>query len=87
MGTHDWTAFACVDILLYNSRISIDQEYAMSASTMSISTRTGNGHNAPQGKKITLYTILAALFAVELRESLDAATSGDKSDAAYTWGM
>lgn len=56
-------------------------------STMTVSTRTGNDHNAPQGKKITLYTILAALFAVELRESLDAATSGDKSDAAYTWGM
>ena len=31
--------------------------------------------------------LFAALFAVELREALDKDTAGDKSDAAYTWGM
>jgi hypothetical protein len=38
-------------------------------------------------KPFSIHNILAMLFAVELREALDAATSGDKSDAAYTWGM
>lgn len=42
-----------------------------------------------QAKKpvFTLERIVAALFAVELREALDKDTAGDKSDAAYTWGM
>lgn len=30
---------------------------------------------------------IATLFAVNLREELDAKTSGDKSDAAYIWGL
>jgi len=36
---------------------------------------------------ITLSGILSKLFAVKARESIDAATAGDKSDAAFTWGM
>jgi hypothetical protein len=32
-------------------------------------------------------SIIAALFMVDLREKLDAETSGDKSDAAYTYGL
>jgi hypothetical protein len=36
---------------------------------------------------LTLETVIATLFALKLRESLDAATGGDKSDAAWTWGM
>lgn len=35
----------------------------------------------------TLERFIAALFAVELREALDKDTRGDKSDAAYTWGL
>lgn len=35
----------------------------------------------------SLAFIIETLFAVKLREQLDADTSGDKSDAAYTWGM
>ena len=35
----------------------------------------------------TLERLLAVLFAVELREALDKDTGGDKSDAAYTWGL
>lgn len=33
------------------------------------------------------YGVAAFLLAVNLRESLDATTSGDKSDGATTWGM
>lgn len=36
---------------------------------------------------LTLERFIAALFAVELRESLDKDTGGNKSDAAYTWGL
>jgi hypothetical protein len=32
-------------------------------------------------------SLLAALFMVNLREKLDADTSGDKSDAAYKYGL
>jgi hypothetical protein len=32
-------------------------------------------------------SLLAALFMVNLREKLDAETGGDKSDAAYTYGL
>jgi hypothetical protein len=35
----------------------------------------------------SLASLLAALFTVELRETLDAATGGDKSDAAWNWGL
>ncbi len=35
----------------------------------------------------TLERLLAVLFAVELREELDKDTGGDKSDAAYIWGL
>jgi hypothetical protein len=33
------------------------------------------------------YAVAATLLAVGLRESLDAATTGDKTDATYTWGL
>ena len=33
------------------------------------------------------YAVAATLLAVDLRESLDAATTGDKTDATYTWGL
>jgi hypothetical protein len=36
---------------------------------------------------LSLYDFIASLFAVELREKLDAGTSGDRADAAYTFGM
>jgi hypothetical protein len=32
-------------------------------------------------------SIIATLFMVNLREKLDAETSGDKSDARYTYGL
>ena len=35
----------------------------------------------------SLLNFVAALFQVELREKLDAETAGDKSDAAYHWGL
>ena len=36
---------------------------------------------------LSLAMIIDAIFAPALREKIDAATAGDKSDAAYTWGM
>jgi hypothetical protein len=35
----------------------------------------------------SLMGFIETLFAVKLREQLDADTKGDKSDAGYTWGM
>jgi len=36
---------------------------------------------------VTVSAILAKLFSVKARESIDLATSGDKSDAAFAWGL
>jgi hypothetical protein len=56
---------------------------------MATLTTTQHGNTGPNTDKTTslLATFIDALFAVNLREELDAKTSGDKSDAAYTWGM
>ncbi|MDB5917269.1 MAG: hypothetical protein JWR40_1503 [Massilia sp.] len=35
----------------------------------------------------TLMSIIAAFFMVNLREQLDSETSGDKSNAAYAYGL
>ena len=35
----------------------------------------------------SLIAFIEGLLAVRLREQLDADTKGDKSDAAYHWGM
>ncbi len=35
----------------------------------------------------SLASFIESLFAIKLREQLDADTDGDKSDAAYHWGM
>ena len=35
----------------------------------------------------SLERLLAVVFAIELREALAKDTGGDKSDAAYTWGL
>jgi hypothetical protein len=53
----------------------------MSATTIST--------NFPNGKTFakTFFAFVSMLFMVNLRESLDAAASGRKSDAAWTWGL
>jgi hypothetical protein len=40
-----------------------------------------------QKAPLTLAGIVAAIFMVNLRESLDTATSGDNSDAAFAYGL
>lgn len=45
------------------------------------------GYVQPKKPAFSLERIIAVLFAVELREALDKDTAGDKSDAAYTWGL
>ncbi|SDY97696.1 hypothetical protein SAMN04515617_1399 [Collimonas sp. OK242] len=56
----------------------------MSTLTTNASIRT-NRNKAPL--TLSVASLIAVLFAVNVRESLDAATAGDKSDAAFTWGM
>jgi hypothetical protein len=40
-----------------------------------------------QKAPLTLDAIVASIFMVNLRESLDTATSGDNSDAAFAYGL
>ena len=42
---------------------------------------------ADKAAPFTFAGFIAALFMVNLRESLDADTQGNSADAAYTWGM
>jgi hypothetical protein len=44
-------------------------------------------HGRTTASRMTLASVIATLFAINLRESLDAATGGDKSDAAFRWGL
>ena len=49
-------------------------------------------HTAPAGStfpapSFSLTSIISALFMINLREQLDAETAGDKSDAAYAYGL
>lgn len=53
---------------------------------------TSTTQSAPAGStypapSFSFSSLIAALFMVNLREKLDADTAGDKSDAAYTYGM
>jgi hypothetical protein len=42
---------------------------------------------AAKKEGFSLYSLIAWLLAVDLREALDAKTGGDKSDAAWKWGL
>lgn len=55
--------------------------------TTTTSTQYGNTTANTTEAKSFLGAIVDVLLAVKLRERLDANTGGDKSDAAYTWGM
>jgi len=54
-----------------------------------MNTRTSTFPTFEQANKpaFSLSKLVAVLFAVELRESLDAKPSGDQSDGAYIWGL
>jgi len=54
---------------------------------MNTRTSTFPTFGQSQQPAFSLTKLLSVLFAVELRESLDAKTAGDKSDGAYTWGL
>jgi len=45
------------------------------------------GYVQPQKPAFNLDRLLAAVFAVELRETLAENTNGNKADAAYIWGL
>lgn len=57
--------------------------------TMNTATRTASFFQAEKTRKapLTLAAIVAALFMVDLRESLAAQSGADKSDAAFTYGL
>ena len=50
-------------------------------------TQYGNASVNAGKAKFTIGAFIDALFAVKLREELDAKTGGDKSDATYTYGL
>ena len=52
----------------------------------SITTTAPAGSTYP-APSFSLASLVAALFMVNLREKLDAQTAGDKSDAAYVYGL
>lgn len=56
---------------------------------MTTATQTSSFFPAEKAQKapLTLAAIVAAVFMVNLRESFDAATGGDKSDAAFAYGL
>ena len=52
-----------------------------------LTATTAHAIDAENTAPFTLAGFLAALFMVDLRDSLAADTKADASDAAYTWGM
>jgi hypothetical protein len=52
-----------------------------------MATLSGNPAPANTSPAWSLAAFVGALFQLELREQLDAQTAGDKSDAAYAWGL
>ena len=42
---------------------------------------------APARSAFSFASLIAAFFMLDLREQLDAETGGDKSDAAYAYGL
>jgi hypothetical protein len=56
---------------------------------MTIATRNASFFQAEKTQKapLTLARVVAAIFMVDLRESLDAQSNADKSDAAYAYGL
>jgi hypothetical protein len=54
---------------------------------MTTITNKQNLSNPAPAQPFSLMFIIETLFAVNLREQIDAKTGGDKSDASYTWGM
>ena len=52
--------------------------------TITSTAPAGSTYPAPS---FSLTSFIAALFMVNLREKLDAETSGDKSDAAFKYGL
>jgi hypothetical protein len=52
--------------------------------TLNTTAPAGSTYPAPS---FSFASIIDALFMVKMREELDAETAGDKSDAAYHYGM
>jgi hypothetical protein len=50
-------------------------------------THTAPASSTYAAPSFSFASIIAALFMVNIREQLDAETGGDKSDAAYAFGL
>ncbi|AIY41784.1 hypothetical protein LT85_2626 [Collimonas arenae] len=57
----------------------------MTTATNSFTSANGTGFSAKVAG--IAYAVAAVVFGISLRESLDAESSSDKANAAYTWGM
>jgi len=51
------------------------------------STSVGNSNNTNGNIGVSLFGFLSSLFAIELREKLDAKIRGDKSFSVWAWGL
>jgi hypothetical protein len=61
--------------------------FTLKESIMTTTTQYGNNIAPATETKSFFGAIIDVLLAVKLREQLDADTGGDKSDAAYSWGL
>jgi hypothetical protein len=52
-----------------------------------MTTLSTNAPAQPNSISGFLFLIVETIFAVNMREKLDAQSSADKADAAYTWGL
>jgi hypothetical protein len=68
--------------MIYSTKNSSLRSATMTTQTSNIST-----YGRVQQPSFSLFGLIAALFAVELRESLDAKSSGQSDEGAYTWGL
>ena len=62
-----------------------DRSITMTTATNSFTPANSTGFSAKVAG--VAYAVAATVFGINLRESLDAKTTGDKTDASYTWGM
>jgi hypothetical protein len=54
---------------------------------MSSITQNAPANSTYPAPTFSLFSIVAAFFMVNLREQLDGATAGDKSNSAYVYGL
>jgi hypothetical protein len=89
MRAHNWRPGDLLPILIsYPTQTPVGTGFLTSKETiMTTITNKQTLSNPAPAQPFSLMFIIETLFAVNLREKVDANTGGDKSDAKYTWGM